>query len=161
NGVTGYTVNVLASLGGIALYTALCFASQPPAVWFIVAAILAAALFYPLPAGRVAVPAVLLLCGAALSLSTGPGRTWWSPYQKLIVKPNVERGETVGYSLQTNGSWYQKVVNLSPAFVASHPASFRDVPIQLNAYNLPYRFAPSPRSVLILGSGMGNDVAAA
>jgi spermidine synthase len=77
------------------------------------------------------------------------------------MKPHVEAGETVSYDLLTNDSWYQKVIDLSPGFVASHADFFRDVPISLNAYNLPYGFYPNPPSVLILGAGMGNDVAAA
>ena len=34
-------------------------------------------------------------------------------------------------------------------------------PPDLNGYNLPYHFVPHPGSLLVLGSGMGNDVAAA
>jgi spermidine synthase len=33
--------------------------------------------------------------------------------------------------------------------------------VEWNAYNVPYHFHPQPPSVLVLGSGMGNDVAAA
>src|SRR5437667_8062301 len=35
------------------------------------------------------------------------------------------------------------------------------MPVEWNAYNLPYHFYSQPPSVLVLGSGMGNDVAAA
>jgi SAM-dependent methyltransferase len=45
--------------------------------------------------------------------------------------------------------------------VQAHPDVFRRHPIEQNAYNMPYRFYPAPPSVLVLGSGMGNDVAAA
>lgn len=45
-GIKGYTVNVLCSLGGIALYTALCFLDQPPAVWIAVAGALLVALLH-------------------------------------------------------------------------------------------------------------------
>src|SRR5207244_1536849 len=51
--------------------------------------------------------------------------------------------------------------DLSPEFVAAHPQFFKDEPIQWNPYNIPYHFYARPESVLILGSGMGNDVAAA
>jgi spermidine synthase len=53
------------------------------------------------------------------------------------------------------------VVNLSPEFVAAHPQFFEQVPIQWDAYNLPYHFYDNPANVLVLGAGMGNDVAAA
>src|SRR5437879_11687101 len=87
--------------------------------------------------------------------------TYWSPYQKLSIKPLRIAGEQVGWNLQTNGTWFQKVIDLSPQFVRAHPQLFLDAPIELNYYNIPYRFASNPESVLILGSGMGNDSAAA
>ena len=89
------------------------------------------------------------------------GETLWSPYQKLNIEPLTIDGEQVGYELRTNSSWYQKIINLSPEFVAQHPRLFNVIPAELNGFNLAYRFAPHPKSVLILGSGMGSDVAAA
>src|SRR5262249_10325270 len=49
----------------------------------------------------------------------------------------------------------------SPRFVQAHAWLFQDSPVEWNAYNIPYHFYKQPGSVLILGSGMGNDVAAA
>jgi SAM-dependent methyltransferase len=162
NGIAAYSVNVIASLAGIALYTGLCFADQPPIIWFAVLAIFATAMVWPKRTAAVTTAVVVLACCGLLAIgSRGPGMTFWSPYQKLTLTPRVEHGETIGYQLETNGSWYQHVSNLTPEFAARHPELFREVPLKLNAYNLPYRFAPRPRSVLILGSGMGNDVAAA
>src|SRR6266550_3038192 len=63
--------------------------------------------------------------------------------------------------MTTNDTWYQQILDLSPKFVVSQPQFFQDIPIEWNAYNLPYHFYPQPPSVLILGSGLGNDVAAA
>jgi spermine/spermidine synthase len=53
------------------------------------------------------------------------------------------------------------MLNLSDRFVAAHPDYFRNEAIKWDPYNLPYRFYPHPQSVLVLGSGSGNDVAAA
>jgi len=61
----------------------------------------------------------------------------------------------------TNDSWYQYVVDLSDRFILSHPVLFQGVPPQWNAYNMPYHFYRSPPKVLVLGAGMGNDVATA
>ena len=47
------------------------------------------------------------------------------------------------------------------AFTTAHPELFRTVPVEWNAYNIPYHFYPKPPSVLVLGAGTGNDVAAA
>lgn len=163
NGIAAYTVNVLASLAGIALYTALCFAGQPPIVWFAVLTVLATAMFWRLRAPRIASAVAIVACCALLLVgSRGTGTTYWSPYQKLTLTPHVDNGEITRYELETNGSWYQHVLDLRPQFAARHPELFQRVPLALNAYNLPYRFAPRPlHSVLILGAGMGNDVAAA
>jgi len=45
DGIGAYTVNVLASLAGILLYTLLCYLWQPPAVWTLVAGVISALLF--------------------------------------------------------------------------------------------------------------------
>jgi SAM-dependent methyltransferase len=162
SGVTAYSVNVLASLAGIGGYTALCFLYQPPAVWMLVAGILAALVFWRAPAARRIVSGSFIVCALALSVGDpGPATTYWSPYQKLGLYPISENGRVSSYTLSTNGSWYQQIVNLSPEFVQSHPEEFRERPAEWRAYNLPYRFYPAPPSVLVLGSGMGNDVAAA
>src|SRR5207247_7812433 len=49
----------------------------------------------------------------------------------------------------------------SKDLVSSHQDVFQGVPAECNSYNMPYHFYPAPTSVLVLGSGMGNDVAAA
>ena len=162
NGVAAYSVNVLASLAGIAAFTLLCFLYQPPSVWFLVAGGFSVLVFWRNPVARKALGATFLACVVVLAIPDyRNATTYWSPYQKLILRPLYHNGEIDTYALNTNDSWYQKVLNLSPAFVQSHPEEFRQYPVEWNAYNMPYRFYPSPSSVLVLGSGMGNDVAAA
>jgi hypothetical protein len=162
NGVTAYSVNVMASLAGIAGYTLLCFLYQPPAVWMVVAGALSLFVFWRKPRARWLLGASFLVC--VLLLSGRDHRqtsTYWSPYQKLDLRPNYESDRITSFTLNTNDSWYQQIVDLSPEFVQSHPDEFRKRPAQWRAYNLPYQFYTAPPSVLVLGSGMGNDVAAA
>jgi len=163
-GIFGYTINVLGSLVGIMLYTLACFLYQPPATWFLAAGLILLVLFWQSPKLRWSTAVVFTLCVAFAVI--GPGKGWkvyWSPYQKLTISPVMQNGELISYKLETNGSWYQQILDLSPKFVDSHPSMFKfPYPeIQWNAYNLPYRFYPQPPSVLVLGAGMGNDVAAA
>jgi spermidine synthase len=164
-GVAAYSVNVLASLAGIGGYTLLCFLHQPPWVWFLVAGVLSLSVFWRNQRARLALALTFLVCVSLLALpDSRHATTYWSPYQKLVLRPAYENGQdgpVESYALTTNDSWYQKIVNLSPAFVQSHADEFRQHPVEWNSYNLPYRFYPSPPSVLVLGSGMGNDVAAA
>ncbi len=105
------------------------------------------------------------LCGAD-QLESREGcradvKVYWSPYQKLTVKPIREAGELISYQIATNSNWYQQILNLSPDFVAAHPSFFEKTPIEWNPCKLPYHFYSHPPSVLVLGSGTGNDVAAA
>lgn len=162
DGIFGYTVNVLASLAGIVLFTLLCFKFEPPAVWFSMAGVVAVYFFWKLPTLRWTVLATFFVCVVLTGL---PGdentNLFWSPYQKLTVRPVRQAGELVSWQVSTNNNWYQQILNLSDSFVAGHPAFFRNQPPKWNPYNLPYRFYPDPPSVLVLGSGTGNDVAAA
>ena len=162
-GVTAYSVNVVASLAGIAAFTLLSFLHQPPWVWFLVAGVFSVLTFWRNPAARKALAATFLVCIYLLALPDDRlSTTYWSPYQKLVLQPFVLKNQEIAaYSMTTNDSWYQKVINLSPEFVASHPKLFSRFPATQNSYNMPYHFYPTPPSVLVLGSGMGNDVAAA
>ncbi len=162
NGIAGYTWNIAGSLGGILLYTLLCFLYQPPAVWLAVAGVLLLVAVWKQGLVRASVVIVFLSCiGLAMLVPPQPSIVYWSPYQKLTLAPVKNNGELTAYTLNTNDSWYQQVLDLSPRFVAAHPMWFQPADVPWNAYNIPYRFYPNPPSVLVLGSGMGNDVAAA
>lgn len=176
DGILGYSINIAGSLIGVLLYTGLCLYYQPPATWFAVAGVLVLIAFYKSPRVRIAAPAVFALCMVMASLpdssktirdvvsqrfTTLGGSTVWSPYQKLHWAETRDQGELVAYQLMTNDSWYQYVVNLSNNFIESHPRLSDGVPPQWIAYNMPYHFYSNPPKVLVLGSGMGNDVAAA
>lgn len=162
NGVWGYTVNVLSSLFGIALYTLLCFLFQPPPIWFAASGLMLVAVFWKIPRLRwISLAAALLWVGLGTIGAGGASRILWSPYQKVTLTPLPTAQNPTSYELQTNDSWHQEIIDLSPGFVATHPDYFRTVPVEWNAYNVPYRFFPNPPKVLVLGAGTGNDVAAA
>jgi spermidine synthase len=162
SGIRSYSVNVLASLAGIALYTLLCFANTPPVAWFFAFAALLVSCLWKVPLLRWTAVALCTLCLALVMIpATDHAATYWSPYQKLSVRPVLDSREIVSYELTTNDSWYQHIVNLDPEFIRRHPTLLDGQPIEWNSYNLPYRFSPLPKSVLVLGAGTGNDVAAA
>jgi spermidine synthase len=162
-GISGYTVNLLASLAGILLFTLLSFLSQPPWVWLAGAGVLLMLLFWRQPrlrwtaaAGMAAVVLVVTAVGVQKAYPV-----YWSPYQKLGFITFKEGGVVTSYAIKTNDNWYQQIYNLSPAYVAAHQEEFRNAPLEWNPYNIPYHFYPNPPSVLVLGAGTGNDVAAA
>ncbi len=161
-GITAYSANILGSLVGILLYTLLCFLYQPPAVWFALAGAMLIVLLLRQPRLAWLAALALAFCVGFASLGPGGGSVlYWSPYQKLTLTPRREAGKTLAYELSTNDSWYQQILDLSAEFVASHPRYFPGSSVRWNAYNLPYRFYPQPPAVLVLGAGMGNDVAGA
>ncbi len=161
NGIRGYSLNVFASLLGILLYTLLCYFNQPPPVWIALSGAMLAIMVWKVPRLRWSALAVFGLCAAAAALPQTGGKVYWSPYQKLGLTPVASGGETIAYELNTNDSWYQRIVDLRPSFAAAHPQLFSNAPLEWNPYNVPYQFAGRPPSVLVLGAGMGNDVAAA
>ena len=182
-GILGYSINVGASVIGIWIYTLLCFLSTPPVVWFVFVMFGLTVFFWPIPRlkrtilGWSAAIVLLFVAGEyrthwwgeeswkgsrpdVYNQQPGQARIFWSPYQKLTIVPLLENGQVMRYVLNTNDSWYQEIMNLSPGAVAQHPrVNQLDIPIQFHQYNLPYRFYPKPRKVLIAGAGMGNDVA--
>jgi hypothetical protein len=161
-GALGYTVNVAGGLVGILLYTLICFFYQPPAIWFLVGALLFGAVFLRQRKSVLVFAGSCLLVAAALTVWVDKASTvYWSPYQKLAVTPAWSNNEVVAYWLNTNDSFYQQVLNLSPEFLERRKDLIAGEDPNWNPYNIPYHFMSSPRSVLVLGAGMGNDVAAA
>jgi len=161
-GIRGYTVNILGSLGGIVLFSLLAFFSQPPGVWYAVAGVMLVVLMWRRPVLWLTAGAAMVLV-AWLSTQSGLGvfTYYWSPYQKLGIRPLYESTGIYAYELRTNDSWYQQILNLTPEFARAHPEWFGKHPLEWNGYNLPYHFYSQPPAVLVLGAGTGNDVAAA
>ena len=148
-----YSWNLIGSLLGIALFTGVSMAWTPPAVWL---AIGAAGVLLLLPGGRgVALPtgvAATAMLGVLVLVTVPNQRDIYSPYQILSIR-NVD-----GYpEVNVNNVYFQKVLDLSDEGVAADPRS----DMWVGHYRLPYLFQPDPSSVLVVGAGTGNDVAAA
>ena len=144
----GYTINIVGSLAGVAIFALISWLELPPGVWFGIA--LAAAL--PLiamaepdrPAPRM--PTVLvnvILLAASLGLVHTMARgALWSPYYKITV--GQEGTDTV---VEVNNIFHQSMAPVD------HKEYF---------YQWPYAvFGDTFENVLILGAGSGTDVAAA
>jgi len=147
----GYTINILGSLAGILGFTGLSYLETPPWVWFAVG--LAPLLWWIVrrfwrPA---ALGLILLNCAAVFP---GYGETVWSCYQKLVGHPvsvpGENREEENAYLLEISDVFYQVAADLTTTRVS-----------QLKIYDAVYEGIPRPERVVIVGSGMGNDVAAA
>ena len=121
DGVLAYTVNVLASLAGIVLYSLLCFRNQPPVVWFALSGIMLVLLVWRVPRWRWVSAGIFLFCVAIVGLQPPkPAVELWSPYQKITIEPKPA-DHPIAYELQTNGAWYQQMIDLSPEFRLCSP----------------------------------------
>jgi SAM-dependent methyltransferase len=156
-----YSWNLLGSLAGVLAFFAVSLLMLPPTIWL--GAVLLGFAFLQssrrdiLLVASLIVPLVLLLHGEA-----GPEtKVWWTPYQQIqYTQQRTPDGEIYGGTMQVNHTFYQQIVNLSDEFLARHPGLMKEAPEE-NPYNLPFRFAPPNPAVMIVGSGTGNDVAAA
>jgi spermidine synthase len=156
-----YSWNLLGSLMGVLAFFAVSLLMLPPAIWLGMVLLgftfLQASRRDMVLVASLVVPMALLLHGEA-----EPGtKVLWTPYQQIQYTPQrTHEGEIYGGNLEVNHTFYQRVVNLSDEFLARHPGAMKERADE-NPYNLPLRFAEAAARVLIVGSGTGNDVAAA
>jgi len=153
----GYGVNLLGSLFGILAFTVLSFLELPPAVWVLIGF---AALVPFFVCQRLSL-AVMALTVCAMTVPQA--NTYWSPYYRITlteIPPPQGWPRPAAYFLDVNHLFHQRVLDLSPEFVARFPDAVQNS-YGRPTYELPYRLVPNPHTVLIVGAGTGNDVAAA
>jgi len=148
-----YSWNLLGSLAGILLITFLSFLWSPPAVWFGFAALATLPFIWKQRASTI----VGVTCSiAVIMLLALPQRSFqidvYSPYQILSLMLDRDNPR-----LFSNNTWFQSMLDLSDQNVNRRA----DLKPQADYYGLAYTFKPHPQDVLVVGSGSGNDVAAA
>jgi SAM-dependent methyltransferase len=165
-----YGVEVAGSLAGIALFALMSLARTTPTVWFAVGTLLLIAMLPRLRSDGI-VAAVLGVLVVVATHSEAQ-RFLWSPYYRISVEPLTGvadtsagpasgSGEAVGAVVKVNNDYHQLMLDLRPRptesdFLAGW-RGFYDAPYvgYLQLGDLP------PGDVLVVGSGTGNDVAAA
>jgi SAM-dependent methyltransferase len=156
--LAAYTINILGSLVGTGLFLLLGYLWTPPWTWMLVGLL---PLLWWLEGRRQLLTASGLIALSALAVAPSVGDTIWSPYQKLVGQPITFRtndmgAEVRGYLLDISDVFYQIAVDLRPAAVARMGQN------PFPHYDDAFRSLPTPPGrVLIVGSGTGNDVAAA
>jgi MFS family permease len=161
NRLRAYSWNLGASLLGITLFFLASVWALPPAFWFGVV-LLGFALLQDNWKRRFAVAACMVPAVLLLHEKVTPDRfTVWTPYQRIDVRQYYFKdGEWKASVINVNHVGYQTIVNLSSEFLGRHPDLLQQ-PVDESPYNLPFRFTVANPSVLIVGAGTGNDVAAA
>lgn len=159
--LTSYSWNLLGSLLGILSFLAVSRMMLQPWVWL---GIVLAGFAMLQTAAKDRVLLLSLLVPLVLLLHDPASRDHyaiWTPYQQIeYSRTYAENGDFARGELKVNHTGYQAIVNLSADFLARHPKLLKEAQNE-NPYNIPFRFVGASPSVLIVGSGTGNDVAAA
>ena len=159
--LTAYSLNLAASLAGILGFLAVSRLMLPPWVWMGIVllgfALLQRNAERRIFLGSLLIPLVLLLHDP----SDHDDYSLWTPYQQInFTRIYASNGEMAGGLVQVNHVGYQFIVNLASDFLGRHPRVVTE-PLDENPYNVAFRFAAAAPSVMIVGAGTGNDVAAA
>ncbi len=163
--VPAYIVNITASLVGIWLFTLISFTEVPPVVWFGIV-ILGMAIY---TASRRLLRKVdgLLYAVCLIGLAVFSRNVTWSPYQRLSLSPNYCFNELtndkvqIGYLLDVQQVFYMSAMNLNPDFIRTEGKECNDLNKFAASYDRPFQLIAEGGRVLVVGAGMGNDVAAA
>lgn len=162
--VPAYIVNLLASLAGVWIFAIISFFQTIPVVWFGIA--LLGLCIYWGKQKKLSISMSLNFAVVLTGIGFLNGTTTWSPYHRLdaveLELPRQSDGKlvNVGYTLKVQQVFYQAAMDLSPDALS---LLVNDLPELQNAadnYNLPYALAGDQPDVLVVGAGMGNDVAA-
>ena len=160
----GYGLNLAGSLAGVLAFGFLSELWTPPAVWIIVLLLFLARLMGARrPLFLVSVPGLVVLAvlsyplpdflrfGGRLGVPV-ERQDLYTPYQ-IVSWSSAEKP----LSLNVNHVYYQRILDLSRTSASD---VFGPDPATRH-YNLPFRLHESAKSVLVMGAGTGNDVAAA
>jgi spermidine synthase len=149
-----YGLNLLGSLVGVLLMLGASFLWTPPLVWFALC-FLGILLFHLRRASS-------LIAGAAFGILCTIVLAWWpinplwnrvySPYQLLEIGTDSGTGFTL---IRAAGHYYQHIRDYSGRNSSASSQDGRDY------YDFAYKAHPALADVAIVGSGTGNDVAAA
>jgi spermidine synthase len=163
NPISAYSINIAGSIIGTWGFVLFSYLYQPPFVWFLVTAgMLAVFILWANKDRGISFTLLGLIIVLSWFASRVPGAldVIWSPYQKLVVRES--QSNWVGdYQIDVNNAGYQAIIDLSDERVSAEPDKFAPELKGMSQYDIPLLFHPNPESVLIVGSGTGNDVAGA
>ncbi len=159
--LAAYSWNLIGSLCGVVLFTCVSFMWAPPPVWIAISALAVMAFLYRSRTSLVAsVVAVIIMLGVMAMPFRLDQYDIYSPYQILTVSLSHQDPPCISAS----HAWQQSALDLSEANLRNN-AQKKQGGVTLGKwaeyYFAPFHFKQKPKDVLIVGSGMGNDVAAA
>lgn len=144
-----YTLNLAGSLAGTLLFTLLVSFYLPPWIWLV--PFLLMMMMFSGNKIRDAFLSLLMMGGIFYS-GMSQADVYWSPYYRVSLLRLADAA-----TLLVDHDGFQEAVSLTPGSVSSQPA----LEPTARYYNFFYRDGEKPGRVLVMGAGMGNDVAAA
>jgi spermidine synthase len=159
--LSAYSWNLFGSLAGILAFLGVSRLMLPPSFW-LGSVLLGFAFLQTTRRSRWMIASLLVPLALLLhDPSTPDNYAMWTPYQQIqYTRHYASNGDFWGGEVWVNHAGYQYIVNLSSPFLERHPGLVKEA-VEDNPYNLPFRFATPSPSTMIVGSGTGNDVAAA
>ncbi|MBN2145410.1 MAG: hypothetical protein JW774_12410 [Candidatus Aureabacteria bacterium] len=180
--IKAYSVNIAGSLSGICLYNVLTCFSTPPALWFL-AGIIPICWILRDRKKELLISTGLFVLGLGALYDTAFPKIW-SPYNRISVTdsylwktpsgisrtyPQIPSDMTdskghegewvnIGKRLDVNDLYYMDITDFSERFLSRYPGFYENIPFY--SYNVPFTLF-HPEKVCVVGSGGGNDVAAA
>lgn len=139
--LTAYTIDVLGSITGSAVFALVSFLDAPPAVWFAIAAV--AVLALPQWGGVIRIGNAAILAGIVVWVGTLGRTSDWSPYYRI----DVQAHPGPDYSIFVNNIGHQ---GMGPYRTIAHNFYYA-TPFDT------FHFPSSTRE-LIIGAGSGSDV---
>ena len=161
--IPAYTVNITGSLAGVLAFTAVSGWGLPSVAWFV-----AGIGLLGLHAQRRAVLIGGLFIVASLSAvfwvdsNRTESTVLWSPYNQLRIRPLADDVDD-GFVIDVNNQFLLSGLDLRPGAEDSDALASRyddDITNLRTYYDFPFQIA-EPESVLVLGAGAGNEIAAA
>jgi len=162
--LTAYGWNIAGSLAGTVLYSLLAAFSTPPEVWFGICILLFGAIcvLEMQELGWQVTCAAVVLSTIVLGLRIGVHQSGeiWTPYYKVqMYEMAYQSGQATGHGLRVNNTWFQRSFDMQ--YLGRPEETEEDAHAARNLRFLAALTASKPKKVLVLGSGLGNDTAAA
>jgi SAM-dependent methyltransferase len=152
--LVSYGWNLIGSLLGVGLFSLLSFAWSPPSTWIFLGTVGVVIFLHKSWGALVSSAVCMIFALAVLAVPSSPDLiNAYSPYQ--IISLHLPEGQPA--RLLVNHAYHQRILDLSSGSQSRNP-HMREYAAY---YELPYLFKPAPERVLVVGSGTGNDVAAA
>ena len=164
--IKAYIINLMGSLVGIWAFALVSYLRLSPWAWLLFGLMIA--LWFVPRDRKTFIFNLFSSVGIIVVLLLTQGDTKWSPYYRVdvsllsdVVENEVfpNQPEEAGYYLSVNQLVHMNILNLTPEYLEANPVFADLVRPRVTIYNLPYQIV-EPESVLIVGAGSGNDIAA-